>query len=196
MAPFIVSFLIFASIHSLLAIPGIKERIADLLGSWGRWYRLGYNIISVALFAWVMSAWPHPPVIYFIPGIWGLLCYLIQIGAALLLCRCAAQLDLPAFLGLRPSDSATTLFQGGCYGCVRHPQYSLAIVFFVANPVMTGRWLALTLLSSLYFVIGAWLEEQRLLKEFGDEYRRYRANVPMFIPSLQRGMNENRGKVN
>ncbi len=188
MGSFILCFLIFASIHSLLAIPGIKGRISGLLGQWGRWYRLGYNLISVVLFAWVMSAWPHPPVIYFIPGIWGLFCYLIQIATAALLCRCAAQLDLPEFLGLRPPKSAASLFQGGCYGCVRHPQYSLAIVFFVLNPVMTGRWLALTLLSTVYFVIGAWLEEKRLLKEFGDEYRRYRTNVPMFIPSLRRCM--------
>ena len=189
MVRFIVRFLIFSTIHSLMAVPGVKIWIGALLGKWERWYRLGYNLISLALFVWVMSAWPHPPVIYFIPGIWGLLCYLLQIAAAATLCRCAAQLDLPAFLGIRPEKSgreANMLCQDGCYGIIRHPQYTLAVVFLALNPVMTGRWLALTILSTVYFVIGAWLEEKRLLKEFGDEYRRYRINVPMFLPGLRR----------
>ncbi len=185
MKDFTVRFLVFAAIHSLLAVPGIKERIAALLGRWDRWYRLGYNILSIALFAWMMSAWRNPPVLYFIPGIWGLLCYLFQIAAAVALCRCAAQLDIKAFLGISPPKDST-LFQGGCYGAVRHPQYSMAIVFLMLNPVMTGRWLVLTILAIVYFVIGAWLEEERMLKEFGDEYRRYRNRVPMFVPSLRR----------
>lgn len=190
MVLFIVRFLIFSAIHSLLAVPGMKARITDLLGGWGRWYRLGYNLFSVVLFAWVMSAWPHSPVLYFLPGIWGPICYLLQLAALVMLCRCAAQLDIQIFLGIRNArdGSKTALTHSGCYGCVRHPQYVLAVVLLVLNPVMTSRWLALTILSTAYFVIGAWLEEKRLLKELGDEYLRYRSNVPMFIPSLRKGI--------
>ncbi len=185
MVSFIVRYLIFCVIHSLLAVPRIKDRIVHLLGRWGRWYRLGYNVMSLVLFAWVMSAWPHPPVLYFIPGIWGLLCYLFQFAAIAALFRCAARLDLPEFLGLRTPKRPVTLVKEGCYGSVRHPQYTLAIAVLVLNPVMTGRWLALTLLSIVYFLIGAWLEERRLLEELGDEYRHYRASVPMFIPRVE-----------
>lgn len=186
MYQFILRFLLFAVVHSILAVPGIKNRIIGILGKFGTWYRLGYNILSLLLFSWVMLAWPHPPVLYFIPGVWGPLCYLLQIGIAALLCRCAAQLDLREFLGFRRAETGnepTKLVQSGCYGWVRHPQYTLAIAFLALNPVMTGRWLALTILSSAYFVIGAWLEEQRLLAERGEEYRQYRARVPMFLPT-------------
>ena len=189
MYQFILRFLLFAAVHSILAVPGIKNRIIGILGTVGAWYRLGYNILSLLLFSWVMFAWPHPPVLYFVPGAWGPLCYLLQICVAALLCRCAAQLDLREFLGFKKrtatGNEPTKLIQSGCYGRVRHPQYTLCIAFLVLNPVMTGRWLALTILSTAYFVIGAFLEEKRLLKELGEEYRQYRERVPMFVPTLR-----------
>lgn len=186
MYQFILRFLLFSTVHSILAVPGIKNRIIGILGRFGRWYRLGYNMLSLLLFSWVMLAWPHPPVLYFVPGVWGPLCYLLQICIAALLFRCAAQLDLREFLGFgrkATGNEPTKLIQTGCYGWVRHPQYTLAIAFLALNPVMTGRWLALTMLSTAYFVIGAWLEEKRLLTELGDEYRQYREGVPMFLPT-------------
>ena len=39
-----------------------------------------------------------------------------------------------------------------------------------------------TLLISGYFVIGAFIEEKRLLSVFGEEYRQYKKQVSMFIP--------------
>ncbi len=186
MYQFIIRFLLFAVVHSVLAVPGIKTRIIAMLGQFGTWYRLGYNILSLMLFFWEMLAWPHPPVLYFIPGVWGPLCYLLQIGVAALLYRCAVQLNIMEFLGVRRtqiSNEPTKLIQSGCYGWVRHPQYTLAIAFLALNPVMTGRWLALTILSTAYFVIGAWLEEKRLLTELGEEYRQYKERVPMFVPT-------------
>jgi protein-S-isoprenylcysteine O-methyltransferase Ste14 len=35
---------------------------------------------------------------------------------------------------------------------------------------------------SLYLVIGAFLEERKLLKEFGDDYRLYKNRVSMLFP--------------
>jgi protein-S-isoprenylcysteine O-methyltransferase Ste14 len=35
---------------------------------------------------------------------------------------------------------------------------------------------------SAYFIIGAILEERKLLQEFGEKYREYQENVSMFIP--------------
>jgi protein-S-isoprenylcysteine O-methyltransferase Ste14 len=50
-----------------------------------------------------------------------------------------------------------------------------------------GRWRAL--LGLALFAIGFWLkarsEENLLEREFGEEYRAYRAQTPMLIPSLR-----------
>lgn len=35
-------------------------------------------------------------------------------------------------------------------------------------------------------IIGAILEEQRLMSEYGDDYARYQQATPMFIPNLSR----------
>jgi protein-S-isoprenylcysteine O-methyltransferase Ste14 len=53
------------------------------------------------------------------------------------------------------------------------------------NPVMTAQWLQLTIFSTAYFIVGGMIEEHRLLKEFGDEYQRYRQRVPFMIPSIK-----------
>jgi protein-S-isoprenylcysteine O-methyltransferase Ste14 len=37
-------------------------------------------------------------------------------------------------------------------------------------------------LISLYFIVGALLEERRLISIFGEEYRKYQQEVSMFIP--------------
>jgi protein-S-isoprenylcysteine O-methyltransferase Ste14 len=35
---------------------------------------------------------------------------------------------------------------------------------------------------SAYFVIGTWFEERKLIAEFGQKYRDYRARVPAILP--------------
>jgi protein-S-isoprenylcysteine O-methyltransferase Ste14 len=37
----------------------------------------------------------------------------------------------------------------------------------------------------IYMVIGAYYEERRLLRIFGDQYRSYRRNVGAFYPNLR-----------
>jgi len=57
-------------------------------------------------------------------------------------------------------------------------------------PVMTVQWLLLTIFSLIYFILGAKIEEERLLLQFGDEYRQYMSETPFLIPSFKnRAMN-------
>ena len=74
----------------------------------------------------------------------------------------------------------------GAYARIRHPQY----VGFVL--IMTGfllQWPTLVtlvmypILLIMYARLGQ-REEKEMLAQFGDEYRRYMARVPAFIPKL------------
>jgi protein-S-isoprenylcysteine O-methyltransferase Ste14 len=47
---------------------------------------------------------------------------------------------------------------------------------------MTQLDLLATLLISGYFVIGAFIEEKRLLSVYQEEYRKYKQQVSMFVP--------------
>ena len=42
--------------------------------------------------------------------------------------------------------------------------------------------LAVRIVFLVYLIVGAMLEEKKLLAEFGDVYVRYREKVPMFVP--------------
>jgi protein-S-isoprenylcysteine O-methyltransferase Ste14 len=91
--------------------------------------------------------------------------------------------DFLGFTQLRHGPAERPLLvTDGYYAMVRHPLYLFSIAFLLLNPVMTAQWLLLTVLSTLYFIIGGLIEERRLLKEFGDQYRRYRRRVPFIAP--------------
>lgn len=176
---FIVRFILFAVVHSLFATVWAKKILhgADRQG-----YRLCYSIASLVMFGWVMSAHRHSPVLYFVPGIWSLIMYVLQLVVVVILVSCFRQTGVGEFLGIskRTSISFTNT---GWYSIVRHPLYFFSTLFMVLNPVMTSQWLMLTIMGTAYFIIGGLIEERRLTTEFGEAYRRYQQRVPFFIPN-------------
>ncbi len=78
------------------------------------------------------------------------------------------------------------LVTAGLYAKLRHPQYLGLIMIVVAFLVM---WPTLLTLLLAPFLIGRYIllareEDRQLEKEFGEDFRRYRARVPPFIPSI------------
>jgi protein-S-isoprenylcysteine O-methyltransferase Ste14 len=77
------------------------------------------------------------------------------------------------------------LVSTGPYAFVRHPIYTGLLMALTGTALYDGRWRAL--LGLAFFAIGFWLkarsEENLLEREFGEEYRTYRAQTPMLIPS-------------
>ncbi len=185
---FLFRFLLFASIHSTLAIPSLKNRCSGQNSHLRRFYRLYYNLVSVVLFGWVMAALRNSAVIYFVPGVWSLVLYSMQMIFLIILVVCASQTGVAAFIGIsvETPDALKTpkLVTDGWYRLVRHPLYLFSMLFLLSNPVISVRWLLLTLLSSVYFLVGAVVEERRLLQEFGDDYSAYQLSVPFIIPRL------------
>lgn len=169
-------FLLFAVLHSLAASDPVKRRIRLA----PQRYRLCYNIASFLLFGWVMSTGGGGRVLYVVPGAASLLCHLLQLLTLALLFACLQQTGIRAFLGVAPENGR--LISSGWYAFVRHPLYFLSLLFLALNPVMTSRWLTLTALAAAYFIVGALIEEQRLLKAYGDAYRTYRERVPFLLP--------------
>jgi protein-S-isoprenylcysteine O-methyltransferase Ste14 len=43
---------------------------------------------------------------------------------------------------------------------------------------------------TVYILVGAYFEERKLLREFGQEYAEYRSVTPMLIPGLKFGGNK------
>lgn len=110
--------------------------------------------------------------------------YGLAIGIEL---QCRKHLKLRIIIGiqeLQADQSRRKLLTEGIYGRIRHPRYvslfliSVAVALF-ANYLVT--WILLPLIGAALAGV-ALLEERELRKAFGEEYERYCARVPRFIP--------------
>ncbi|WP_421865556.1 methyltransferase family protein [Motiliproteus sp.] len=83
--------------------------------------------------------------------------------------------------GARDPDQQAVLKLGRWHRRVRHPWYFLALVLIWSRP-MDAAQLLLSVLATLYFVVGSRLEERKLIAQFGEAYRQYCRQVPGLIP--------------
>ncbi len=180
----------YGLVHSWLASRQAKSLAAQLLGrTAGRVYRLAYNIFSIISLLPVLALaalLPDHP-LYTIPLPWAFFAIFIQLLAALTLLIGLLQTGLWSFLGLDQlfspaSDAPAVLVTHGLYRWVRHPLYTAGLIFIWLTPVMTLNLFILYLGLSIYLVIGAYFEERKLVREYGEAYLEYRARTPMLLP--------------
>jgi methanethiol S-methyltransferase len=179
-------------LHSLMITPAIIAFVRKHLERATRYYRIFYNVTALAtllpvlLYSFSIRGQP----VFRWEGPFRIIQGLLAIFALVFFIGGSRRYDLAQFMGIRQirEDSACgvltrdcRLDTGGILSTVRHPWYAGGIlIIWIKNPDMTA--ILTNLVITGYFVIGAVLEERKLLAEFGEEYMDYRRRVSMFFP--------------
>ena len=186
----ILSFAVWGIVHSLLASLAVKGFFRRVFGAgFMRIYRLAYNVFSFISFLpilWLVAFLPNR-ILYSVPAPWSYLMLAGQAAGALGLFAAVLQTDTLSFVGLRQlfeEEKPGKLVTGGLYKYVRHPIYTFSLIFLWLTPIMTINTLIFYIAATLYFIVGAYFEERKLLREFGAVYAEYKSVTPMLIPRL------------
>lgn len=182
--------LLYGFIHSLIAANGFKHLIYRILGDGAKkYYRLFYSIFAVItlLPVLILTLLIPDQTLYTIPAPLVYVTVFLQIISALLLTYSVIQtgalqfIGLSQLLGLGYKDRLNT---GGLYRYVRHPLYTFSLLFLWLTPTMTRNFALLYAALTVYILIGAVVEERKLLQTFGPAYQEYRRKTPFIIPFL------------
>ncbi|HRF98996.1 MAG TPA: NnrU family protein [Aggregatilineales bacterium] len=192
----LLAIVAFGFIHSILASKEAKSAFEEKFGerAYHGLYRLTYNIITIMTLLPVgaLMISQSNRIVWHVESPISILFLILQGIGVIGLLISVLQIDGGQFLG---TSQAIAYFTGkklplpkeplsvkGVYAFVRHPLYlfSLMVIWFV--PTMSEGYLGFCIGATLYFIIGSWYEEKRLIAYFGDEYRAYQKRVAWMIP--------------
>jgi protein-S-isoprenylcysteine O-methyltransferase Ste14 len=178
-------------LHSFLALDRVKAVLTQYLLPTA-YYRLGYNtfaVLSLGPVVWAYLQCPSKEILEYHPIVHWL-------GAGLVLAglmgnyMAIKQYDVREFLGLSPAHEKAEwkgmLVTKGWNAYVRHPLYLAAFLIVAGVFVYAPSYLhlAIVLVVTAYLFIGIMLEEQKLIRQYGQEYVNYQKEVPMLFPRL------------
>ncbi|CAG1008040.1 methanethiol S-methyltransferase [Anaerolineales bacterium] len=184
----LLALAIWGVVHSFLASHMAKDLFRLKIGSMN-FYRLAYNIfagISFLPILYLMTTLPNR-MVYEVPSPWNLVMFGGQLLSLVLLVLAFLQTDGLSFVGLRQlfeEEKSGALVVHGLYKVVRHPLYTFSLLFLWLSPSVSQNSLTVYIGATLYILIGTYLEERKLLSEFGEAYANYKKSTPMLIPGL------------
>lgn len=181
-------WVMYCTIHSLLAENTVKNYIQNFIGIGFKYYRPMYSIfafITLALLLWfqfsIKSSWLFTPSIYtYLPGIIAGLTGL----SIMTICINKYFYEMSGLQAIKNPQAKQTLQQSGLHQYVRHPLYLGTLLFigglFLIFPLMSN--LIAAIIITLYVLLGIRLEEKKLELQFGSTYIEYAKKVPKLIP--------------
>ena len=179
-------------LHSTMISVTVTEYLKKYLGSGFRFYRLFFNLISFLTLiplAWFAYSVKTEPIFQW-NGYLRLVQILIIAMAILLFYLGGRHYDTLVLVGIRQikagaSNKALTdsgeINTSGILKITRHPWYLAAILIIWARQMDVSAIIVNVIFTS-YLVVGTYLEEKKLVREFGEQYLEYQKSVSMLVP--------------
>lgn len=178
-------------LHSILNSAGLMRRSGLLDSAISRYYHFIYSIVAVItllIAGWITPKWQEFELWRF-QGLALVVPVLVWLPAVVVFYLTFRFFNIWHFLGLtalgigrKSRDSQKKFITWGIYGLIRHPQFTAILMMLWAGR-LTDTGLVINIILSLYLIIGARIEETRLLALYGDQYAQYMKKVPGFIPN-------------
>ena len=190
LAALALCWLAYFALHSALASLQVKRWVARKHPEKMPFYRIAFNALAVLMLlpiAWLMLRYPGPP-------LWAWRGPLAWLADALALSAIGAFVvslkyyDGREFLGLRQWASRHRQVEdqegfhlSPFHRYLRHPWYGFSLVLIWTRD-MDAAMLVSSVLMTAYFIVGARLEEAKLLICHGAVYQRYMDRVAGLLP--------------
>jgi len=184
--------IVWCVLHSTMISVPVTQYLEKLLGIKFCFYRLFFNLIAtltvipVALFAYSIRT----QAVFHWNG-YLRIGQVFLLGIAVLLFFLGGRhYDARQFLGIKQiregnSNKLITakdeLDASGILGITRHPWYLASILFIWARQLDVSAIIVNVVFTS-YLIVGTYLEEKKLVREFGEKYLTYQQMVSMLIP--------------
>lgn len=175
-------------LHSLMASVKVKSFFTRILKSRFRYYRIFYSLISTIglLLLLFLNASISAEFIFASKGLIRYLSLMLATLGVIVISRSFREYRLSSFIGLK--DEPSEFKRTGILKHVRHPIYSgtilIVIGFFLFNPTLAT--LVSVCCTLAYLPVGIYLEERKLIEQFGNGYLSYKQEVPSVFPDLRK----------
>jgi protein-S-isoprenylcysteine O-methyltransferase Ste14 len=188
----ILLWILFGVLHSVLAAGWWKQKMQAWLGTNYKYYPLAYSVfaaismILILVFQFTMQS----PLLFTMP-LWAkvLAGAPVLAGLAIMLTICRKYFfylsGISVFYKTQP---AAVLQTNGLHRYMRHPLYAGTLLFiwslFLLMPYLNH--LLACIIITVYTLLGAQIEEKKLVEQFGEKYIEYKKRVPMIVPGFRR----------
>jgi protein-S-isoprenylcysteine O-methyltransferase Ste14 len=185
----VLAWVLWCTLHSTLISTTVTDFAKKKLGGSFRFYRLFYNLVSLVTLiplVYYSHTLSESPVFRW-EGPLGIVQVFLLAVSVYLFVAGGKHYSWARFLGISQfkagsslADSSTFVVSG-IHRIIRHPWYLGGILIVWAQD-MSASTILINMVISVYFMIGAVLEERKLVIEFGEKYREYQRSVSMLFP--------------
>jgi protein-S-isoprenylcysteine O-methyltransferase Ste14 len=191
----VLGWVLWCTLHSALISTTVTDFAKKKLSGSFRFYRLFYNVVSLVTLiplVYYSHMLREAPVFRW-EGPLGIVQIFLLAVSVYLFVAGGRHYRWARFWGIsqikagragRSLADSSTFVVSGIHQIIRHPWYLGGILIVWAQD-LSASTILINMVISVYFMIGAVLEERKLVLEFGENYREYQRSVSMLFPWRQ-----------